>query len=136
MFPSKKQHQSSFSHNKAHKAHKEKPNKKSLNYSLARFLFCAFCAFLWLEGKPSLHLERSRRIDVRERRDRIRRRPHSTHELSERWHRNLPRSEHRYTTPEEVSVIEKIESFQSQQDRLAFRKAEALLHERRHRSEE
>jgi hypothetical protein len=70
--------------------------------------------------KLRLHLEHPRRINIRERRDSIRRSSHRTHELPERRYWRLIDTENRHATSKEVPVIEKIEAFQSQQNRPAF----------------
>src|SRR5215813_13230863 len=73
-----------------------------------------------LKNKLRLDLKHSRRVDVRERWNRIRRSPHTTNKLPERRHRSLANSEDCHTATEEVSMIEEIETFQSHHDRLAF----------------
>ncbi len=67
------------------------------------------------ENEPRLQLKHPRRVDVCERRDRVRGRA-DRHELTEGRGRYGCVAEHRLSAPEEVPVIEEIEALQSEQD--------------------
>src|SRR5689334_14609403 len=68
------------------------------------------------EREPGLNLKHSRRVDVRKRRDCIRRRTNSTNKLPKRRRRDRRVAIYRHTAAEKVSVIEKVEAFEAQQN--------------------
>ena len=81
-----------------------------------------------LEDEPRLQLEHPRRVDVGERRDRVRCRARG-HELAERRIRCARVAVDRLPAAEEVPVIEEIEALQPEQDARAFRRLDATLDE-------
>src|SRR5262249_17113306 len=68
------------------------------------------------ELKADLKLKHSRRIDVRQARERVGRRPRGDH-LPERRVHDRGVAEGRLRAPEDVPVVEQVEAFQPEQDR-------------------
>src|SRR5207237_7815627 len=69
-----------------------------------------------LEHESRLELEHPRRIDVRERRKRIRG-GRDAHDLAERWTCRIRVPVNRLRTAEDVRVVEKIEALEPQEER-------------------
>ena len=87
----------------------------------------ASCCFVSLKRKPHLELEHPRRIDVRERRDRVGRGA-GADQLTERRVRRAGVAVGRLPAAEDVAVVEEVEALQPQQDRAA-RRLDATLDE-------
>src|SRR6185503_19614580 len=73
-----------------------------------------------LEDQPRLKLKHARRVDIRKRRNRIRRRSHTTDKLSKRRRRYQAITVSRHSASQKVAMIEEIETFQSEQQSEAF----------------
>src|SRR5262249_25657152 len=73
-----------------------------------------------LKDVANLNLERARRIDVGERRQRVRLRVRHRDDLAERRARGARVAVGRLRASEDVAVIEEVEAFESQQNRTAL----------------